>query len=95
MASMTFQDVEKNFNDALQAAIDTGTAPGSGLGFDQDTFNAILEVAREYPDATAVSVQNAQQAWRREVSGAARADADALISGIAATRGWSGGDSLA
>lgn len=68
--AMSDRKIEDNFNSSLQNAIDTGVGPPSEMGFNTEVEQAIGQVAREYPSVTAISVQNAKQAWRRQVSGA-------------------------
>lgn len=92
---LTEAQIEKNFDAQVQQAIDTGTMPDSETGLNIEVQKAIVEIAREYPYVTAVSIQNAKQAYRRQVSGAAGADATASVRAIAATLGYSLGDSLA
>lgn len=83
--SQPFSDeTQDNFNTYLDAAITTGTRPGSGLGFNTEIVQALLVVADEFPSPTATSIQNAQQCWRRYASGATRAEASAIADGIAA-----------
>lgn len=92
---LTADRIENNFNTMLQAAIDTGEFSHSDSGLNMEVQKAIDEVAREYPSVTAVSIQNANQAYRRQVSGAAGAEGAASVRAVAAKLGIDTGDSLA
>lgn len=92
---LTEAQIEKNFDAQVQQAIDTGTMPDSETGLNIEVQKAIVEIAREYPYVTAVSIQNAKQAYRRQVSGAVGAEGAASARAIAVKLGIDTGDSLA
>lgn len=84
---LTFERVEKNFNRFLDNAINSGVTVDSNSGLDEYVRAAINQVAKEYPNVTAISIQSAQQNWRRQVSGATVADRAAGITAALAARG--------
>lgn len=93
--ALTPEAIESNFKRLLQGAIDTGSLTESNTGLNDEVEKAIIEVAHEYPSVTAVSIQNAQQAWRRQLSGARKRELTASVAAVAATLGYDTGDSLA
>jgi hypothetical protein len=92
---LTDNEIQENFNKALEDAIDTGNHPSDGMGFTNEIINALTAVAQQYPNVEASSIQNARQAWRRYASGAVFAERARSLETFYPTRGDSTGDSLA
>lgn len=83
---LTTNQIQANFKKYLQDAIDTGQMPPSESGLDENTLYAICVVADSYPNADPTAIQDAQQNFRRQLSGKAAADQRAYRAGRLATR---------
>jgi hypothetical protein len=66
-------DLRGAFQDSLNSALARGLQPSHSIGLGDQTCSAIEAIAREHPDATAVHIADAYEAFDRE-HGAADAE---------------------